>query len=81
MARPATEASVRQPTRDPVYKDIYGHAIMVAELLRLLLSQSAVGLALLSVLDLSSLERVPEQSVSNRHRTGARDMVWCVRLR
>ena len=57
MARPAKAATVRQPARDPVYKDIYGHAFMVAELLRLLLAQSPAGLALLAALDLSSLER------------------------
>ena len=79
MAKPVTAGGVRQPGRDPVYKDIYGHAFMVAELLRLLLAQSPAGLALLATLDLNSLERVPEQSVSKRHRTGARDMVWRVK--
>ena len=80
MAKPEAAGGVRQPGRDPVYKEIYGHAFMVAELLRVVLAQSAAGLALLEALDLSSLERVPEQSVSKRHRTGARDMVWRVRL-
>ena len=80
MVKPVTAGGVRQPGRDPVYKDIYGHAFMVAELLRLLLAQSSAGLALLAALDLSSLKRVPEQSVSKRHRAGARDMVWQVWL-
>ena len=73
MAKPATTGSVRQPGRDPVYKDIYGHAFMVAELLRLLLAQSPEGLVLLAALDLSSLERMPEQSVSKRQPGGGGD--------
>ncbi|MXY05569.1 MAG: hypothetical protein F4171_01190 [Gammaproteobacteria bacterium] len=81
MAKPEAAGGVRQPGRDPVYKDIYGHAFMVAELLRVVLAQSAAGLALLEALDLSSLTRESEQSVSKRHRTGARDMVWRVRLK
>lgn len=81
MAKPETPGGVRNPGRDPVYKDIYSHAFMMTELLRLVLTQSAKGLALLDALDLSSLTRAPEQSVSNRHRTRARDMVWRVRLR
>ena len=81
MAKPVPAGGIRQLGRDPVYKDIYGHAFMVAELLRLLLAQSPAGLALLATLDLSSLERVLEQSVSKRHRAGARDMVWRVKLR
>ena len=80
MAKPEAAGGVRQPGRDPVYKDIYGHAFMVAELLRVVLAQSAAGLTLLEALDLSSLTRASEQSVSKRHRTGARDMVWRVRL-
>lgn len=80
MAKPVMTGGVRQPGRDPVYKDIYGHAFMVAELLRLLLAQSSAGMALLAALDLSSLEREAEQSVSKRHRSGARDMVWRVKL-
>lgn len=61
---------------DATYKNIYAHPFMIREALRLLLPAHPGGGALLDALDLSTLRRTSEQSVSRRNRRRARDMVW-----
>ena len=64
---------------DPTYKDIFGHAFMVEELMRWLVADLHGARALVEALDFSGLERVHEQSVTShgdeQHRH-ANDMVW-----
>ena len=64
---------------DPTYKDIFGHAFMVEELVRWLVADLHGARSLVEALDFSGLERVHEQSVTShgdeQHRH-ANDMVW-----
>ena len=64
---------------DPTYKDIFGHAFMVEELVRWLVADLHGARAFVDALDFSGLERVHEQSVTShaggQHRH-ANDMVW-----
>ena len=64
---------------DPTYKDIFGHAFMVEELVRWLVADLHGARSLVEALDFSGLERVHEQSVTthgdDQHRH-ANDMVW-----
>ena len=64
---------------DPTYKDIFGHAFMVEELVRWLVADLHGARSLVEALDFSGLERVHEQSVTThgdeQHRH-ANDMVW-----
>ena len=64
---------------DPTYKDIFGHAFMVEELMRWLVADLHGARSLVEALDFSGLGRVHEQSVTTRgddqHRH-ANDMVW-----
>ena len=77
----ATVASM-QP--DATYKHLLSHAFMVEELLRWLVADLRGMHALVDALELSTLTRVHEQTVSvtatGLHRRG-NDMVWRVRLR
>ena len=72
----ATVASMRP---DPTYKDIFGHAFMVEELMRWLVAELHGAHELVDALDFSRLLRVHEQSVSSDARglhRHANDMVW-----
>ena len=64
---------------DPTYKDIFGHAFMVEDLMRWLVADLHGARTLVEALDFSGLERVHEQSVTShgdeQHRH-ANDMVW-----
>ncbi len=63
---------------DTAYKRIYGHAFMLAELLRLLLPDVPGGRRLLADLDLTAARRQPEQSVDAQGHRRHGDMVWSV---
>ena len=69
---------------DATYKHLLSHAFMVEELLRWLVADLRSMRELVDALELSTLTRVHEQSVSagptGLHRRG-NDMVWRVRLR
>ena len=72
----ATVASMRP---DPTYKDIFGHAFMVEELMRWLVAELHGARELVDALDFSRLLRVHEQSVSSDARglhRHANDMMW-----
>ena len=69
---------------DPTYKDIFGHAFMVEELMGWLVADLHGARALVDALDFSKLARVHEQSVfshAGRQRRRANDMVWRVPFR
>ena len=53
---------------DPTYKDIFGHAFMVEELMRWLVAELHGAHELVDALDFSRLLRVHEQSVSSGAR-------------
>ena len=69
---------------DTTYKHILSHAIMVEELMRWLVAERHGMQALVDALDLSTLTRMHEQSVSDGAvvlRRHSNDMVWRVNLR
>ena len=81
---PSPRVTVAPMRPDPTYKDIFGHAFMVEELMRWLVAELHGARSLVDALDFSRLRRVHEQSVAphagglHRH---ANDMVWRVPFR
>ena len=76
---PSPRVTVAPMRPDPTYKDIFGHAFMVEELMRWLVAELRDARDLVDALDFSKLLRVHEQSVTS-HARGlhghANDMVW-----
>ena len=69
---------------DPTYKDIFGYAFMVEELVRWLVGDLHGARELVGALDFATLRRVHEQSVTGDARNlrrHANDMVWRARFR
>ena len=81
---PSPRVTVAPMRPDPTYKDIFGHAFMVEELMRWLVAELHGARSLVDALDFSRLRRVHEQSVASHagglHRH-ANDMVWRVPFR
>ena len=71
-------------TPDPTYKQIFGHAFMVEELMRWFVADVHGARELVDALDFSNMLRLHEQSVTGdaeNPRRYADDMVWRVRFR
>ena len=82
--RPAPRVAFPRMDPDATYKHLLSHPGMVEALLRWLVAERNAMHALVDALDLSTLARLPEQSVSDAGETLRRrsnDMVWRVGLR